>query len=231
MQLNMPTIDLSTPIQALDWHASTQFLCKTDAILGQVISGLAGSQLRSRGEPFTCLARSIVGQQISVKAADTVWTRLCDLMAHPMNEALSPRQVLEQGAKLREAGLSTKKVDYLLSLSNWFAQNPQIDEQLQVMTDAQVIDLLTQQPGIGPWTAQMFLIFTLMRPDVFPVDDLGVLKAIETLYSDELPTLQPNPTLAQRKRRAMAFSERWAPHRTAATWLLWRSLDPVPVEY
>jgi DNA-3-methyladenine glycosylase II len=152
-------------------------------------------------------------------------------MAHPMNEALSPRQVLEQGAKLREAGLSTKKVDYLLSLSNWFAQNPQIDKQLQVMTDAQVIALLTQQPGIGPWTAQMFLIFTLMRPDVFPVDDLGVLKAIELLYPSDLPALESDTGLSRRKKRALAFSERWAPHRTVATWLLWRSLDPVPVEY
>ena len=197
----------------------------------QILENVGDSQLRSRGEPFTCLARSIVGQQISVKAADTVWTRLCDLMAHPMNKALSPRQVLEQGAKLREAGLSTKKVDYLLSLSNWFAQNPQIDEQLQVMTDAQVIDLLTRQPGIGPWTAQMFLIFTLMRPDVFPVDDLGVLKAIELLYPSDLPALESDTGLSRRKKRALAFSERWAPHRTVATWLLWRSLDPVPVEY
>lgn len=215
----------------LDWSTACRFLAARDAVMHQILGNVGDNQLRSRGEPFTCLARSIVGQQISVKAADTVWTRLCDLMAHPMNKALSPRQVLEQGAKLREAGLSTKKVDYLLSLSSWFTHNPQIDEQLQVMTDAQVIALLTQQPGIGPWTAQMFLIFTLMRPDVFPVDDLGVLKAVETLYSDELPTLQSNPTLAQRKRRALAFSERWAPHRTAATWLLWRSLDPVPVEY
>ena len=215
----------------LDWSTACRILAARDAVMRQILENVGDSQLRSRGEPFTCLARSIVGQQISVKAADTVWTRLCGLMAHPMSEALSPRQVLQQGTRLREAGLSAKKVDYLMSLSHWFAQNPQIDEQLQVMTDAQVIALLTQRPGIGPWTAQMFLIFTLMRPDVFPVDDLGVLKAVEWLYPEALLEIDTDVSMGRRKRRALAFSERWAPHRTVATWLLWRSLDPVPVEY
>ncbi|NBT74045.1 MAG: DNA-3-methyladenine glycosylase 2 family protein [Betaproteobacteria bacterium] len=215
----------------LDWSTACRILAARDTVMRQILENVGDSQLRSRGEPFTCLARSIVGQQISVKAADTVWTRLCGLMAHPMSEALSPRQVLQQGTRLREAGLSAKKVDYLMSLSHWFAQNPQIDEQLQVMTDAQVIALLTQRPGIGPWTAQMFLIFTLMRPDVFPVDDLGVLKAVEWLYPEALLEIDTDVSMGRRKKRALAFSERWAPHRTVATWLLWRSLDPVPVEY
>lgn len=220
----MPATHQATAIQALDWHASTEFLAKVDIVLGELIAGLAGSRLRSRGEPFTCLARSIVGQQISVKAADAVWSRLCGLVGVQPEEPLPPFRLMGLGASIRGAGLSAKKCDYLLDLAHWFAADPTLSNRLATLPNEDVIELLTDRPGIGPWTAQMFLIFTLMRPDVFPADDLGVLKAIETLFADQLPTLQPNPTLAQRKKRALAFSGRWAPHRTVATWLLWRSL-------
>ncbi|MFZ9765014.1 MAG: DNA-3-methyladenine glycosylase family protein [Burkholderiaceae bacterium] len=221
----------STQWGPLDWSESCQILANQDAVMRQIVASIGDSRLRSRGEPFTCLARSIVGQQISVKAADAVWFRLCGLLGQQPDQPLQPSRLIDAGVNIREAGLSAKKSDYLLDLANWFAGDPALSDRLATLSNEHVIELLTDRPGIGPWTAQMFLIFTLMRPDVFPADDLGVLKAIETLYVGELPMLQSNPTLPQRKKRALAFSERWAPHRTVATWLLWRSLDPVPVEY
>ena len=215
----------------INWPKATQHLAATDPVMQRILAGLGSERLRSRGEPFTCLARSIVGQQISVKAADSVWARLCGLLSQPTDRALEPQQLLALGLNIREAGLSANKVTYLLDLAGWFTAQPTLSRQFDVMSDQEVIAMLTARPGIGPWTAQMFLIFTLMRPDVFPVDDLGVIKAIERLYTEQLEPLSPDAKPSLRKKRALAFSKRWAPYRTAATWLLWRSLDPVPVEY
>lgn len=215
----------------INWPKATEYLAATDPVMQRILAGLGSERLRSRGEPFTCLARSVVGQQISVKAADAVWGRLCRLLSQPTDQALTPEQLLAIGQGIRNAGLSANKVTYLLDLAAWFESQPNLSHQFDAMTDHEVITLLTARPGIGPWTAQMFLIFTLMRPDVFPVDDLGVIKAIEGLYAEQLEPLAPDAKPRMRKKRALAFSERWAPYRTAATWLLWRSLDPVPVEY
>jgi DNA-3-methyladenine glycosylase II len=215
----------------INWPQATRHLSATDPVMQRILAGLGTERLRSRGEPFTCLARSVVGQQISVKAADSVWARLCGLLSQPTDQALVPNQLLAIGQEIRDAGLSASKVAYLLDLAGWFTAQPNLSHQFDAMTDQEVIAMLTARPGIGPWTAQMFLIFTLMRPDVFPVDDLGVIKAIEVLYAEQLEPLASDAKSSARKKRALAFSERWAPYRTAATWLLWRSLDPVPVEY
>jgi DNA-3-methyladenine glycosylase II len=215
----------------INWPDATQHLAATDPVMRRILAGLGSERLRSRGEPFTCLARSIVGQQISVKAADSVWARLCGLLSRPTDQALAPGQLLTVGQGIRDAGLSASKVAYLLDLAAWFESHPNLSHQLEAMSDQEVIAMLTARPGIGPWTAQMFLIFTLMRPDVFPVDDLGIIKAIEVLYAQQLEPLAMDARPSARKKRALAFSERWAPYRTAATWLLWRSLDPVAVEY
>lgn len=210
---------------------ATRDLSASDPTMKKILDGLGSERLKSRGEPFHCLARSIVGQQISVKAADSVWRRLCALAGQADDQVLAPHQLLGLGPGIREAGLSARKVTYLLDLAAWFASESDLNDRFQRMSDQDIIGLLSSRPGIGPWTAQMFLIFTLMRPDVFPADDLGVLKAIERLYPSDLPALEPDAALHRRKKRALAFSQRWAPHRTVATWLLWRSLDPVPVEY
>lgn len=215
----------------LDWLESCQVLAAQDRVMRRILAGIGDSRLRSRGEPFTCLARSIVGQQISVKAADAVWLRLTGVLGTSPDQAIKPEQLIAAGSQIQQAGLSAKKVTYLLDLAAWFFENPSMPGQFSVMTDEEIIKLLTARPGIGPWTAQMFLIFTLMRPDVFPADDLGVIKAIELLYGEELAVGVGGQTITGRKKRALAFSERWAPHRTVATWLLWRSLDPVPVCY
>jgi DNA-3-methyladenine glycosylase II len=171
------------------------------------------------------LTRSIVGQQISVKAADAVWARLLQRCAVITPAAIAKRRV----STLRACGLSERKVEYLRDLAQHFATG-QIDPTRFVhMDDEAIIAELVAVRGIGRWTAEMFLMFNLMRPNVLPLDDLGLLKAIGLHYfAGAAPA-----TLARREGRAQvnALAARWAPWRSAATWYLWRSLDPVAVEY
>jgi DNA-3-methyladenine glycosylase II len=194
-----------------------------DEQMARIISQVGDHALESRGEAFTTLARAIVGQQISVKAADTIWARLIDSCGVACGATLSPGHILEAPQeRLRAAGLSQSKTRYLQDLATWFRTTPRLSQTLSTASDESVKAMLIERPGIGPWTADMFLIFTLMRPDVFPVGDLGVLKAMGLLYFDGQP-----PSRSQ----AMAHAERWRPYRTAASWLLWRSLDPTPIQY
>ena len=181
-----------------------------------------GMGLVSRGEPFTTLARSIVGQQISVKAADAVWARFSAVVGTP-DGTIEPEAVMAAGiAGLSDCGLSARKREYVCDLAARFVSGAVVPERWQAMEDAEIIAELCAVRGIGRWTAEMFLIFNLLRPDVYPVDDLGLQKALSLLYfSGE--RLSP---------RALAdFGERWRPWRTVATWYLWRSLDPVAVAY
>jgi DNA-3-methyladenine glycosylase II len=174
--------------------------------------------LRSRGDPFHTLARAIVGQQISVKAADTVWARFC--AAAP---TLSPSETLILNLRgLRDCGLSGRKAEYLRDLARHFADGTIHVHRWPEMDDEAVIAELVQVRGIGRWTAEMFLMFNLLRPDVLPVDDLGLQRAASLHYRGGRP-------IAVRALRALG--ERWAPWRSVATWYLWRSLDPIPIEY
>ncbi len=197
------------------WDKAKKFLIKNDPVLARIIKQYKGEALASRGSAFFSLARAIVGQQISVKAAQTVWNRL--LMA--VSEVL-PQNILHADTDLlRTCGLSARKVIYLKELSQFFATtNP----EWHLKNDQEVIKDLVSIKGIGKWSAEMFLIFHLLRPDVFPVADIGVQRAIEKHYNHgkKMP-LSEMTTL----------SEKWKPYRTVATWYLWRSLDPVPVEY
>lgn len=187
-------------------------------MLAILITRFAGNTLVSRGDPFVTLVRSIVGQQISVRAADSVWARLSAVV--PM---MTPLGVLhtERGV-LRDSGLSARKVEYVVDLARHF-----VDERIHVgrwaaMGDDEVIAELTAVRGIGVWTAEMFLIFNQMRPDVFPLDDIGLQKAVGAHYcGGERPG----------RRLLASYGERWRPWRSVATWYLWRSLDPLPVEY
>jgi len=181
--------------------------------------------LTSRGDPFSTLARSIVGQQISVKAADAVWGRLA--AACPQ---MTPAAVLRRRAStLRGCGLSERKVEYLRDLAAHFADGRVEPDSFAAMSDEAIIERLTDIRGIGRWTAEMFLIFNLLRPNVLPLDDLGLLKAVSLHYLDGVPTrdLLTRPGREQVRRLAAA----WNPWSSVATWYLWRSLDPVPVEY
>ena len=199
------------------WDQATRTLARRDPVLRQVIENSRDRALRSRGNAFQSLARSIVGQQISVKAAHAVWGRLEASLGR-----VSYRQVSASDlALLRSAGLSARKAEYLMELAAWFASGAGRRIRWPELTDAEVISVLTERRGIGRWTAEMFLIFCLLRPDVFPVDDLGLLRALRELYGS-----------ARGERSAAAeFGEQWEPWRSCATWHLWRHLDPVPVAY
>jgi DNA-3-methyladenine glycosylase II len=207
------------------WPKAKRALAAADPVLGGIIRRYPRIALASRGDPFSTLARSIVGQQISVKAADAVWARL--LAACPQ---MTPRAVLrKRAATLRNCGLSERKVEYLVDLARHVERDHIDVATLQAASDEEVIALLTEIRGIGRWTAEMFLIFNLLRPDVLPLDDLGLLKAISLHYLDGEATER----LLKRDGRARVtqLAAAWAPWRSVATWYLWRSLDPVPVEY
>jgi len=207
------------------WPRAKRALIAADPVLGGIIRRHPRVALATRGDPFATLARSIVGQQISVKAADAVWARL--LAACPQ---MTPRAILRKRATtLRACGLSARKVEYLVDLARHFERDRIDLTTLQAAADDEVIALLTAIRGIGRWTAEMFLIFNLLRPDVLPLDDLGLLKAISLHYLNGEPTER----LLKREGRARVtqLASAWAPWRSVATWYLWRSLDPVPVEY
>lgn len=171
--------------------------------------------LRPRGDAFGTLARAIVGQQISISAADSVWLRLTAAVG-----TVDPTCIGAAGAvRLSGCGLSRRKAEYLLDLAAHFADGRLQPSRWKAMDDAAVIDDLTRVRGIGRWTAHMFLIFNLCRPDVLPADDLGLARAVSLHYLAGAVPSRP------------ALAEQWRPWRSVATWYLWRSLDPVPVEY
>jgi DNA-3-methyladenine glycosylase II len=200
------------------WDRAKRELARSDPVLGAIIRRYPRIHLVPRGDPFHTLARSIVGQQISVKAAQAVWNRL--LAALP---AMTPEHALEAGAaKLLACGLSRRKVEYLADLAGHFASGRIVPARWETMHDEEVIAELLEVRGIGRWTAEMLLIFSLLRPDVLPVDDLGLQRGVSIGY-------RSGRKLSEAGLRRIAKS--WVPWRSVATWYLWRSLDPVPVEY
>jgi len=200
------------------WEQACAELTKGDRVMRRLIPKFEGLCLVSRGDPFMTLARSIVGQQISVKAADSVWNRL--LEACPR---LAPKTILKTGPeKLAQCGLSKRKAEYILDLAGHFDAGVLQVALWPQMSDEEVIAELTAIRGIGRWTAEMFLIFNLLRPNVMPLDDLGLLKAISLHYFSGEPVS---------RSEAREVAANWEPWRTVGTWYLWRSLDPVPVEY
>ncbi len=200
------------------WNRAKRALARRDAVLARIIRDHPRIALEPRGEPFFTLARSIVGQQISVKAAASVWARLVVLAPRML-----PQQVLEAGnAGLLACGLSRRKAEYIADLAHHFIGGSLHVAAWAEMEDETVVAELVQVRGIGRWTAEMFLIFNLLRPDVLPLDDLGLQRAIRLNY------FKGRPVSLRTLRRVAAA---WSPWRSVATWYLWRSLDPVPVEY
>jgi DNA-3-methyladenine glycosylase II len=174
--------------------------------------------LQTRGDAFVTLARSIVGQQISVKAAQTVWDRFAVLP-----RKITPANVLKLKVDdMRAAGLSARKVEYLVDLALHFDNGALHIETWETMGDEDIINELVSIRGIGRWTAEMFLIFHLMRPNVLPLDDVGLINGISRNYFS-------GDVVSRSDAREVAAA--WAPYCSVATWYIWRSLDPVPVEY
>ena len=204
------------------WDDACRHLVKRDRVMKKLIPRFSDGQLESRGDAFTTLARSIVGQQISVKAAQAVWDRLIALTSGPSSK-LSPKAVLDLDApQIRAAGLSARKVEYLCDLAEHFRSGAVSPARWHDMDDEAIIEELVGIRGIGRWTAEMFLIFHLMRPNVLPLDDLGLIKGISLHYFSGEPVS---------RAEAREVGDAWAPYRSVATWYIWRSLDPMPVSY
>ncbi len=200
------------------WEEAKRHLGRRDRVLRGIIRAHPDANLRTRGDAFQTLARSIVGQQISVKAAQAVWDRFAAAAGR-----VEPAAVVALADEaLRAAGLSRMKVAYLKDLAGRFHEGSLEPRRWSRMDDEAVIADLVRVKGLGRWTVEMFLIFHLMRPDVLPVGDLGLQRAMERLYNGGDP-------LTREDMREIA--EPWRPWSSVATWYLWRSLDPVPVEY
>lgn len=200
------------------WARATRELSARDPVICKIATASKGLTLRSRGDAFSTLARSIVGQQISVKAADSVWQKMTAALP-----AIEPDCIGRHDADaMRACGLSRSKVVYLKDLAHHFLSGSLEPSHWPRMSDAELIEDLTRVNGIGRWTAEMFLIFYLTRPDVLPLADLGLQRAMRLHYNRGRP-------LAARKLDAL--DRLWQPWRSVATWYMWRSLDPIPVEY
>ncbi|MGC4396186.1 DNA-3-methyladenine glycosylase family protein [Hydrogenophaga sp. T2] len=200
------------------WGEACRHLIKRDRVLKKLIPQHPGAFLQSRGDAFVTLARSIVGQQISVKAAQSVWDRF-----DALTRKMTPAQVLKLKVDdMRAAGLSARKVEYLVDLALHFADKRVRVNDWPSMDDEAIIAELVAIRGIGRWTAEMFLIFHLMRPNVLPLDDIGLQNGISRAYFSGEP-------VSRSEIREVAGS--WAPYCSVATWYIWRSLDPLPVSY
>ena len=200
------------------WDQACVELAAADPVMGKLIAMYPSVSLSGRGDAFHTLARSIVGQQISVKAADSVWARLVCALGDVTSDAV----LAASTEALRACGLSVRKVEYLSDLARHH-QSGRLDPSAWSDWDDEAIirDLVTIR-GIGRWTAEMFLLFYLLRPNVLPLDDIGLIKGIALHYH-----------CGERMPRAdlLALAQCWQPWRSVATWYLWRSLDPIPVEY
>jgi DNA-3-methyladenine glycosylase II len=200
------------------WAQACQHLVKKDRVMKRLIPQFGDACLQSRGDAFVTLARSIVGQQISVKAAQTVWDRFAVL-----SKKITPAGVLKLKVDdMRAAGLSVRKVEYLVDLALHFSSKQVHVTKWVDMDDEAIIDELVAIRGIGRWTAEMFLMFYLMRPNVLPLDDVGLINGISHNYFSGEPVSRSD---------AREVAQAWKPYCTVATWYIWRSLDPVPVAY
>jgi len=200
------------------WDKAKRALARRDPTMAAIMRAHPKVFLARRGEPFLTLAREICGQQISVKAAQAVWNRVVVCCSE-----ITPEKVLlKKRTELRACGLSDRKTEYIADLAQHFADGKIHEHRWPQMADEEIIAELTDVRGIGRWTAEMFLMFNLLRPDVFPLDDLGLQKGIRLSY------FKGRKVSLKRMRK---LGETWRPWRTVATWYLWRSLDPIPVEY
>lgn len=203
----------------LDPVAAVKHLCRADPVMGRIIRAVGACRLEpgARGDHFTTLLRAIAGQQLSARAAETIWQRLC--AAHPDHRRLRPEDLLAHtDAELRGFGMSNAKVAYMKDLAAKVVSDELPLRKISRQDDETIIAELVRVKGIGRWTAEMFLLFKLGRPDVWAVDDLGLRNAVQRHY-------RIKPT----KQALVELGEPWRPHRSVASWYLWRSLAIEPV--
>ena len=200
------------------WNKAKSFLKNNDPVMKAIIINYNDGSIESRGEPFNALCRTVVGQQISVKAAASIWGKFENGI-----KEVTPKNIIKYGnTKLQKFGLSNRKVEYMVGLSNFLINNPSAINSWKKMNDDSVIKELCKLKGIGPWSAEMFLMFVFLRPDILPLGDLGLRRAVGKNYLNKF-----DPSYEEVEEVA----EQWKPYRSAATWYLWRSIDPIAVEY
>ena len=198
------------------WDLAKKELSRKDDVLQGIINEFDDLELVSRGDLFYTLIRSVIGQQISVKAASTVWSRLCERIGD-----IEPKNILSADIEdLRSCGLSQRKAEYVIGISESWSDYDYIE--WKEMSDEEIIQELIKLRGVGKWTAEMILIFTMLRPDVFPIGDIGMIRGIEKSY---------NSGERMSREELYAISEKWKPWRTVACCFMWRTVDPEPVEY
>jgi len=198
-----------------DYSKARRLLLRRDPVLAALIRkhGECGLAKAQRSDHFSALVRAITGQQLSTKAAATIFSRLVALMPDGVTPAVMSSLTDEQ---MRGVGMSRQKISYFRDLCDKASSGVVPLDALDAMSDEEVIGALTAVKGIGRWSAEMFLMFRLHRPDVLPVDDLGIVNAVKNVYK-----LRKRPT-AERIRK---LGEAWRPYRSVASWYLWRSLD------
>jgi DNA-3-methyladenine glycosylase II len=201
------------------WYKAKKVLSKRDPILRKIINKFNKGYLTSRKDPFFSLCRTIIGQQISTKAADSIWSKF----EIKCKKKIVPEMVLKlTSSSLKSAGLSRQKITYLKNIAKSFKNKSFNMRNLKKMNDDLAIDYITQLKGLGVWSAQMFLMFNLNRPDIFPTQDIGLIRAISKNYKTSYP-----PS----KRFLNRISKIHSGYRSVFTWYMWRSIDPVDVEY
>ena len=201
-----------------NWLLAKKSLGEKDKILKKIVNKYKSEKIISKKNAFQTLLKSITGQQISVKAANTIWEKL-----EKKVKKINPNNILKiKENEIKKCGFSKQKANYIFNLAIFFIKNKKIVENLKKMEDKEVVETLTKIKGIGNWTAEMFLIFYLLRSNVFPISDLGFQKAISINYKKKYPL---------NEKEMKKFKKLWSPWNTVATWYLWRSLDPIPVKY
>ena len=201
------------------WNSAKRILSKRDPVLKKIINKFNKGFLTTRKDPFFSLCRTIVGQQISTKAADSIWLKF----EKKCKKKILPINVLKlSSSSLRSAGLSRQKVSYLKNIAKSFKNKSFNIRNLKKMDDEQAISYITQLKGLGIWSAQMFLMFNLNRPDIFPTKDIGLVRAISKNYKTSYPPSE---------RFLNKISKLHLGYRSVFTWYMWRSIDPIDVEY
>ena len=201
------------------WYKAKRSLSKRDPIINKIIKKYSKGFLTTKNKPFFSLCRTIVGQQISTKAADAIWLRF----SKKCNNKIEPKIVLKLSARsLKSVGLSRQKVSYLKNIAKGFKNKSFNVNKLKKMNDKEAIIYITQLKGLGVWSAEMFLMFNLNRADIYPAADIGLLRAISKNYKTSYP---PSKIFLNK------ISKLHSGYRTVFTWYMWRSIDPVDVEY
>jgi DNA-3-methyladenine glycosylase II len=201
---------------ATDYERARRYLSRRDPVLATIIRQVGTCELPNipYQPPFMALAEAIASQQLSVKAADTIFGRFCALFA-PDNIPDPHRLLQLQDDAIRAAGFSRSKVLFLRDLATHVTEKRLALDRLHELEDQHVLEQLTAVKGIGVWTAEIYLMFRLQRLDVFPADDLGLVKAAQQVYG-----LRQRPT----RKKLLTMAEAWRPYRSVAAWYLWRSL-------